>query len=102
MKKIIKNKVSLTLNPQKNDRSLTAYPQPKNQITNSAYSLRSSNIINIHKDPKLSNNNNINTNKNYLIYNTSPSNKIGKNLNNRQKFKLNSNFAKYNTFKSFS
>ena len=81
MKKIIKNKVSLTLNPQKNDRSLTAYPQPKNQITNSAYSLRSSNIINIHKDPKLSNNNNINTNKNYLIYNTSPSNKIGKNLN---------------------
>ena len=81
MKKIIKNKVSLTLNPQKNDRSLTAYPQPKNQITNSAYSLRSSNIINIHKDPKLNNNNNINTNKNYLICNTSPSNKIGKNLN---------------------
>ncbi len=81
MKKIIKNKVSLTLNPQKNDRSLTAYPQPKNQITNSAYSLRSSNIINIHKDPKLSNNNNINTNKNYLICNTSASNKIGKNLN---------------------
>ena len=53
MRKIIKNKVSLTLNPQKNERTLTSYPQSKNPITNSAYSLRTSNIINIHKDKNL-------------------------------------------------
>ena len=46
MKKIIKNKVSLTLNPQKNERTLSSYPLAKNQITNSAYSLRTTNIIN--------------------------------------------------------
>ena len=79
MKNIIKNKVSLTLNPQKNERTLSSYQQPKKQITNSAYSLRTSNIINIHKDPKI--NNNINNNNKYLICNTSPNNKIGKNLN---------------------
>ena len=81
MKNIIKNKVSLTLNPQKNERTLSSYQQPRNQITNSAYSLRTSNIINVHKDPKINNNNNINNNNKYLICNTSPNNKIGKNLN---------------------
>ena len=75
MKKIIKNKVSLTLNPQKNERTLTSYPQSKNPITNSAYSLRTSNIINIHKDQKPNN-----TSK-YLICNTSPNTKLTKNLN---------------------
>ena len=75
MKKIIKNKVSLTLNPQKNERIITSYPQTKNSITNSAYSLRTSNIITTHKDQKP-----INTNKN-LICNTSPNNKITKHLN---------------------
>ena len=75
MRKIIKNKVSLTLNPQKNERTLTSYPQSKNPITNSAYSLRTSNIINIHKDQKSNN-----TSK-YLICNTSPNTKLTKNLN---------------------
>ena len=75
MRKIIKNKVSLTLNPQKNERTLTSYPQSKNPITNSAYSLRTSNIINIHKDQKPNN-----TSK-YLICNTSPNTKLTKNLN---------------------
>ena len=78
MKNIIKNKVSLTLNPQKNERTLSSYPQSKNQITNSAYSLRTTNIINpinTHKYQRQ-----INTNK-YLICNTSPNTKITKNLN---------------------
>ena len=75
MKKIIKNKVSLTLNPQKNERILSSYPQTKNQITNSAYSLRTSNIITTHKEQKPTN-----TNK-YLICTTSPNTKITKHLN---------------------
>ena len=78
MKNIIKNKVTLTLNPQKNERTYTSYPQSKNQITNSAYSLRTTNkinAINTHKDQKQ-----INTNK-YLICNTSPNTKITQNLN---------------------
>ena len=75
MKKIIKNKVSLTLNPQKNERTLSSYPQTKNQITNSAYSLRTSNIITTHKEQKPTN-----TNK-YLICTTSPNTKITKHLN---------------------
>ena len=75
MKKIIKNKVSLTLNPQKNERTLSSNPQSKHPITNSAYSLRTSNIIVTHKEQKP-----INVNK-YLICNTSPNNKITKHLN---------------------
>ena len=75
MKKIIKNKVSLTLNLQKNERILSSYPQTKNQITNSAYSLRTSNIITTHKEQKPTN-----TNK-YLICTTSPNTKITKHLN---------------------
>ena len=74
--KIIKNKVSLTLNPKKNERTLSSYQPVKKDITNSAYSLRTSNIINPRKDYKI----NINTNK-YLICNTSPNTKITKNLN---------------------
>ena len=75
MRKIIKNKVSLTLNPQKNERTLSSNPQTKHPITNSAYSLRTSNIIVTHKEQKP-----INVNK-YLICNTSPNNKITKHLN---------------------
>ena len=75
MKKIIKNKVSLTLNPQKNERTLSSNPQTKHPITNSAFSLRTSNIIVTHKEQKP-----INVNK-YLICNTSPNNKITKHLN---------------------
>ena len=75
MKKIIKNKVSLTLNPQKNERTLPSNPQSKHPITNSAYSLRTSNIISTYKEQKP-----INVNK-YLICNTSPSNKLTKHLN---------------------
>ena len=78
MKKIIKNKASLTLNPQKNERTLSSYPKAKNQITNSAYSLRTTNIINPINTNKYQRQ--INTNK-YLICNTSPNNKITKNLN---------------------
>ena len=76
MNKIIKNKVYLTLNPKKNERTLSSYQPVKKDITNSAYSLRTSNIINPRKDYKI----NINTNK-YLICNTSPNTKITKNLN---------------------
>ena len=76
MQKIIKNKVSLTLNPKKNERTLSSYQPVKKDITNSAYSLRTSNMINPHKETKI----NINTNK-YLICNTSPNTKITKNLN---------------------
>ena len=79
MKKIIKNKVSLTLNPQKNDRTTSSHSRLNNPITNSAYSLRTSNIINIHKDPKINNKNN--ENNKFLICNTSPNSKIVNNLN---------------------
>ena len=79
MRKIIKNKVSLTLNPQKNDRTTSSHSKVNNTITNSAYSLRTSNIINIHKDPKI--NNTINEKNKFLICNTSPNTKIAKNLN---------------------
>ena len=77
MKKIIKNKVSLTLNPQKNERTIPSYSQTNHPITNSAYSLRTSNIIPTHKDKEQKQ---ININK-YLICNTSPNNKITKHLN---------------------
>ena len=79
MRKIIKNKVSLTLNPQKNDRTTSSHSKVNNTITNSAYSLRTSNIINIHKDPKI--NNTINEKNKFSICNTSPNTKIAKNLN---------------------
>ena len=77
MKKIIKNKVSLTLNPQKNERTIPSYSQTNHPITNSASSLRTSNIMPTHKDKEQKQ---ININK-YLICNTSPNNKITKHLN---------------------
>ena len=79
MRKIIKNKVSLILNPQKNDRTTSSHSKINNPITNSAYSLRASDIINIHKDSKI--NNNINENNQFSIFNTSPNTKIAKNIN---------------------
>ena len=80
MRKIIKNKVSLTLNPQKNERIITSYPQHRNQITNSAHTIKTSNIINNRKDQKQNNNTNVINNK-YLIINTSPNINITKHLN---------------------
>ena len=79
MKKIIKNKVSLTLNLNKNERTLSSNPQVKNQITNSAYTMRRSNMIDTHKDYSRKNNNT--NNSKYSICNTSPNNKIQKHLN---------------------
>ena len=80
MRKIIKNKVSLTLNPQKNERIITSYPQHRNQITNSAHTIKTSNIINNRKEQKQNNNTNVINNK-YLIINTSPNINITKHLN---------------------
>ena len=76
----IKNKVSLTLNPPKNNRTTTSYPQSKNQITNSAYTIRTSNIMNNYKDQK-QNSNITNSNNRYYIYSTSPNIQLSKHIN---------------------
>ena len=70
-----KNKIALTVN-QTNDKIYSAYQRTKkDNTTNSAFSLRTSNYSNAPKEFK------INSNLKYLICNTSPNTKISKHLN---------------------
>ena len=70
-----KNKITLTVN-QTNDKIYSAYQRTKkDNTTNSAFSLRTSNYSNAPKEFK------INSNLKYLICNTSPNTKISKHLN---------------------
>ena len=70
-----KNKITLTVN-QTNDKIYSAYQRTKkDNTTNSAFSLRTSNYGNAPKEFK------INSNLKYLICNTSPNTKISKHLN---------------------
>ena len=76
MHKIISKKNTTTIN-KSNDRIISTYQNfsKRTGITDSAYSLRKSNFNNGPKEFK------INTNKKYLICNTSPNSKISKHLN---------------------
>ena len=70
-----KNKITLTVN-QTNDKIYSAYQRTKkDNTTNSAFSLRTSNYSNAPKEFK------INSNLKYLICNTSPNTKISNHLN---------------------
>ena len=70
-----KNKITITVH-QPNDRILSTYQSTKKETpTTSAFSLRSSNYNSGPREFK------INTNKKYLICNTSPNTKISKHLN---------------------
>ena len=70
-----KNKIIINVN-QTSDKNYSAYQRTKkNNPTNSAYSLRSSNYNNAPREFK------INSNNKYLICNTSPNTKISKHLN---------------------
>ena len=70
-----KNKIIINVN-QTSDKNYSAYQRTKkNNPTNSAYSLRTSNYNNAPREFK------INSNNKYLICNTSPNTKISKHLN---------------------
>jgi protein phosphatase 2C family protein 2/3 len=74
MRRNAKNKITLTVN-QPNDRYSAYQRTKKDNATNSAFSLRTSNYSNAPKEFK------INSNNKYLICNTSPNTKISKHLN---------------------
>ena len=74
MRRNAKNKITLTVN-QPNDRYSAYQRAKKDNTTNSAFSLRTSNYSNAPKEFK------INSNNKYLICNTSPNTKISKHLN---------------------
>ena len=76
MHKIINKKNTTTINGS-NDRIISTYQNftKKTGINDSTYSLRKSNFNNGPKEFKL------NTNKKYLICNTSPNSKISKHIN---------------------
>jgi protein phosphatase 2C family protein 2/3 len=75
MRRNAKNKITITVH-QPNDRILSTYQSTKKETpTTSAFSLRSSNYNSGPREFK------INTNKKYLICNTSPNTKISKHLN---------------------